>query len=155
MNNVRVLLKPCHAVSQCIDQGLFLKMTSVRQLVFTRVLGINSSHGPITALPLSDEAIKYAQNPKQTPKFSKPGSQYDRAVVGWALAMHLATHPWSFGATSEYSTVSGSSQLRMDVDSQERCAASRAFGSTSLWGSYCSRRGSCLFIDEFNSIELI
>ena len=61
-------------------------------------------------------------------KFSKPGSQYDRAVVGRALA----THPGSFSATSESSTASGCSPLRTGVDSQERCAASRAFGSTSL-----------------------
>ena len=52
-------------------------------------------------------------------KISKPGSQYDRAVIGLALA----THPGSISATSESST-SGCSPLRMSVDSQERCAAS-------------------------------
>ena len=37
----------------------------------------------------------------------------------------------------------------------KRCAASKAFGSTSLLGSYCCRRVSCLFLDDFNSSELI
>ena len=60
--------------------------------------------------------------------FSKPRSQYDRAVVRWALA----TNPGSFSATSESSTTSGCSPLSMDVDSQEHYAASHAFGSTSL-----------------------
>ena len=64
--------------------------------------------------------------------FSKPGSQYDRAVVGWTLATHLG----SFSATSESSTAAGFSPLRMGVDSQERCVASHAFGLTSLWGNY-------------------
>ena len=61
-------------------------------------------------------------------KCSKPGSQYDRAVVGCALV----THPGSFSATSESSTASGCSPLSMGVDSKARCAASHAFGSTSL-----------------------
>ena len=60
-----------------------------------------------------------------------------------------------FSATAESSTASGCSQLRMGVDSQGRCAASHAFGSTSLRGRYCCRRGSCLFLDEFNPSELI
>ena len=47
-------------------------------------------------------------------EFSKPGSQYDRAVVGRALA----THPGSFSAASGPSTPSGCSPLRMGVDSQ-------------------------------------
>ena len=38
--------------------------------------------------------------------------------------MHLG----SFSATWESSTASGCSPLRMGVDSQERCAASHAFG---------------------------
>ena len=84
-------------------------------------------------------------------KFSKPEFQYDRAIVGWALA----THPGLFSATSESWTASGCSPLRMGMDSQESCAASHAFGSTSLGDSYCCRRGSCLFLDEFNSSELI
>ena len=58
MNNVTVLLKPIHAVRQCIDKGSFLKMTSFRLLVFTRVLVLISSLRPITSMPLSDEAIK-------------------------------------------------------------------------------------------------
>ena len=61
-------------------------------------------------------------------KLSKPGSQFDRAVVGLALA----THPGSFSTTSESSTALGCSALRMGVDLQERCAASHAFGSTWL-----------------------
>ena len=61
-------------------------------------------------------------------KFSMCGSQYDRAVVGRALAMH----PGSFSATCESSTASGCSPLRMGSDSQERFAASHTFGSTSL-----------------------
>ena len=61
-------------------------------------------------------------------KFSLCGSQYDRAVIGRALAMHLG----SFSATCESSPASGCSPLRMGVDSQERFAASHAFGSTSL-----------------------
>ena len=43
LNNVTVLLKPIHAVRQCIDKGSFLKMTSFRQLVFTLVLVLISS----------------------------------------------------------------------------------------------------------------
>ena len=65
--------------------------------------------------------------------------------------MHLG----SFSATLESSTASGCSPLGMDVDSQERCAAAHAFGSTSFCGSYCCRRGICLFLDEFKSSELI
>ena len=42
------------------------------------------------------------------------------------------THPGSFSANSESSTASGCSPLRMGVDSQELCAVSHAFGSTSL-----------------------
>ena len=61
-------------------------------------------------------------------KLSKPGSQFDRAVVEWILA----THPGSFSTTLEYSTASDVSPFRMDVDSQERCAASHAFGSNWL-----------------------
>ena len=61
-------------------------------------------------------------------KLSKPGSQYDRAVDGLALA----THPGSFSATLESLTASGCSPLGMGVDPQERCAASHAFGLTSL-----------------------
>ena len=38
LNNVTVLLKPVHAVRQCIDKGSFLKVTGFRQLVFTQVL---------------------------------------------------------------------------------------------------------------------
>ena len=38
----------------------------------------------------------------------------------------------SFSATSESSTASGCSPLRMGLDSQERRAASHAFGSTSF-----------------------
>ena len=57
-------------------------------------------------------------------KFSKPGSEYDR----WALAMHLG----SFSATSESSTASSCSPLRMGVDSQEHCEASHAFVWISL-----------------------
>ena len=38
LNTVTVYLKPVHAVRQCIDKGSFLKMTSFRKLVFTRVL---------------------------------------------------------------------------------------------------------------------
>ena len=38
----------------------------------------------------------------------------------------------SASATSESFTASGCSPLRMGVDSQERCSASHAFGSTSL-----------------------
>ena len=41
------------------------------------------------------------------------------------------THPGSFSANSESSTASGCSPLRMG-DSQELCAVSHAFGSTSL-----------------------
>ena len=41
-------------------------------------------------------------------------------------------HPGSFSANSESLTASGWSPLRMGVDSQELCAASHAFGSTSL-----------------------
>ena len=61
-------------------------------------------------------------------KFSKPRSQYDRVVVGRALATHLG----SFSANSESSTASVCSPLRIGVNSQELCAASHDFGSTSL-----------------------
>ena len=37
-DGITVLLKPVHDVRQCVDKGSFLKMTSFRQLVFTRVL---------------------------------------------------------------------------------------------------------------------
>ena len=47
----------------------------------------------------------------------------------------LDERPGSFGATSESSTASGWSPLRMGVDSQKNCAASQAFRSTLLWGS--------------------
>ena len=57
MNNVTVLLKPIHAVRQCVDKGSFLNMTSFRQLFFTRVLFLISSLRPITGMSLSDEAI--------------------------------------------------------------------------------------------------
>ena len=40
-------------------------------------------------------------------------------------------HPGSFSATSKSSTASGCSPLRVGKNSQERCAASHAFGSTS------------------------
>ena len=59
-------------------------------------------------------------------------------------------HPGSFSVTLESSTASGYSPLRMGMDSLECCAASLAFGSTSLCCSYCSRRGPCLFLDKFN-----
>ena len=64
--NVTVLLKPVHAVHQCIDKGSFLKMTSFRQLVFTRVLVLISSIRPITGMSLSEKAIKCMQKPIQT-----------------------------------------------------------------------------------------
>ena len=65
LNNVAGLLKPIHAVRQCIDKGSFLKMTSFRQLVFTRVLVLISSLRPITGMSLSDETTKCVQKPKQ------------------------------------------------------------------------------------------
>ena len=64
--------------------------------------------------------------------------------------MHLG----SFSATSESSTTSGCSPLRMGLDSKEWCATLRAFNSTSLSCSYCCRRESCPFFDEFMSSEL-
>ena len=67
LNNVTFLLKPLRAVHQCIGKGSFLKMTSFRHLVFTRVLVLISSLRPITGVSLSDEAFKYVQKPKQTP----------------------------------------------------------------------------------------
>ena len=78
LNNVTVLLKPVHAVCQCIDKGSFLKMTSFRQLVFTRVLALNSSLRHPSLTRQSSVCRRY-NKPR---KFSKPGSQYDRAVVG-------------------------------------------------------------------------
>ena len=66
LNNVTVLLKPVHDVRQCIDKGSFLKMTSFRQLVFSRVLVLISSLRPITGMSLSEEAIRCVQKPKQT-----------------------------------------------------------------------------------------
>ena len=57
LNNVTVLLKLVHAVRQGIDKGSFLKMTSLKQLVFTRVLVLFSSFRPITGMSLSDETI--------------------------------------------------------------------------------------------------
>ena len=66
LNNVTVLLKPVHAVRQCIDKGSFLKMTSFRQLVFSRVLVLISSLRPITGISLSEEALNCVQKPKQT-----------------------------------------------------------------------------------------
>ena len=111
-------------------------MTSFRQYGFARVLVFISSLRPITRMSLFDEAIKCVQKPNKPRKVSKPGSQCDRAVVGWALT----THPGSFSATSESSTASGCSLLRKGIDSQEHCATSHAIGSTSLWGSYCCRR---------------
>ena len=68
---------------------------------------------------------RYQNKPR---KFRKPGSQYDGAVVGRAVGRHTG----SFSAKLESSTASGCSPLRTGVDSQERCAASHAFGSTSL-----------------------
>ena len=59
--NVTVLLKPIHAVRQCIDKGSFLKMTNFRKLVFTPVLLRISSHNPITGMSLSDDSIKCVQ----------------------------------------------------------------------------------------------
>ena len=117
-------------------------MTSFRHLVFSRVLVLISSLRPITGFSLFDQGNRVCTEAK----FSKPESQYDRAIVGWALA----TYPGSFSATSESSTASGYSPLRIGVDSQERCAASHAFGSTLLWCSYCCRIGSCLCLDELN-----
>ena len=52
----------------------------------------------------------------------------------------LAMHQGSFSVTSESSTVSGCSPLRMGFDSQEWYATLRAFKSTSLWCIYCCRR---------------
>ena len=66
LNNVTVLLKPIHAVRQCIDKGSFLKMTSFRHLVFTRVLILISSLHPITGMSLFDEAFKCVLKSKQT-----------------------------------------------------------------------------------------
>ena len=66
LNNVTVLLKPVHAVRQCIDKGSFLKMTSFRQLVFSRVLVPISSLRPITGISLSEESLNCLQKPKQT-----------------------------------------------------------------------------------------
>ena len=66
LNNLTVLLKPVHAVRQCIDKGSYLKMTSFRQLVFTRVLVLISSLLPITGMYFSGEAIECVQKPKQT-----------------------------------------------------------------------------------------
>ena len=65
-DNVTVLLKPVHAVRQCRDNASFLKVTSFRQLVFTKVLVLISSLRPITGMPLSAEAIKCVQKPKHT-----------------------------------------------------------------------------------------
>ena len=75
LNNVTVLQKPCHAVRQCIDKESFLKMTSFRQLVFTQVLVLISS-----LRPMRQSRVCRSQN--KLHKFSKPGSQYFRAVVG-------------------------------------------------------------------------
>ena len=66
LNNVTVLLKPVHAVCQCIDKGSLLKMTSFRQFVFARVLVLISSLRPITGISLSEEALNCVQKPKQT-----------------------------------------------------------------------------------------
>ena len=64
-------------------------------------------------------------------------------------------HTGSFSATSESSTASGCSPLRMGSDSQEWCATLHAFNLTSLGCIYCCRRESCpFFFDEFNSSEL-
>ena len=68
LNYVTALFKSVHAVRQCIEKGSYLKMTSFRQLVFTRVLVLISSLRPITSITgmsLSDEAIKCVQKPKQ------------------------------------------------------------------------------------------
>ena len=66
LSNVTVLLKAVHGVRQCTDNGSFLKMTSFKQLDFTRVLALISSLRPNTGMPLSDEATKCVQKPKQT-----------------------------------------------------------------------------------------
>ena len=66
LNNVTVLLKPVHAIGQCIDKGSFLKMTGFRELGFTRVLAKISSIRQITSMSLSDEANKCVQKQKQT-----------------------------------------------------------------------------------------
>ena len=66
LNNVTGLLKPVHAVHKYIDKGSFLKMTSVRLLVFTRVLVLIRSLRPISGMSLSDEAIECMEKPKQT-----------------------------------------------------------------------------------------
>ena len=60
-------------------------------------------------------------------------------------------YPGSFSANSESLTALGCSPLRMGADSQERFATLRDFNSTSLWCSYCCRKGSCPLLDEFNS----
>ena len=62
------------------------------------------------------------------PKFSKPGSQYDRAIV----RMSSGDISGIVQCNLESSTASCCSPLIMGVDSQESCAASHAFGSTSL-----------------------
>ena len=116
-------------------------MTSFRQLIFSPVLVLIRSLRPIIGMSISDEAIKCVQSQNKPCKLRKAGSQFDRAVVGWVLAKHR----WSFSTTSESSTASGCSPLRMGVDFQDRCAALHAFSLTSLWGSYCCRRVSCLF----------
>ena len=66
LNNVTVLLKLVHALRQCIGRGSFLKMTSFRKLVFTRVLVLISSLHQITGMSLSGKAVKCVQKPKQT-----------------------------------------------------------------------------------------
>ena len=63
-------------------------------------------------------------------------------------------HPGSFNATSESSTASVCSPFRMGLDSQEYCATLRAFNLTSSSCSYCCRRDSRPFFDDFNSSEL-
>ena len=64
LNKLTVLLKLVHAVRQGIGKGSLLKMTSIRQLVFTRFLVlIISSLRLITGMSLSDEAIKGVQKP--------------------------------------------------------------------------------------------
>ena len=70
------------------------------------------------------------------------------------MGLAMAMHPESFSENSESSTVSGCSPLIMGLDSQAYCATLRAFSSTSLPCSYCCRRESCPFFDEFNSSEL-
>ena len=130
-------------------QRVISKNDKFRTFGFHSSSSLNQFTSSNNQYALSDGSSGVCRSQSKPRMFSRPGSHYDRAVVGWALA----THPGLFSVFLEFLTALGCSQFRMGVDSQERCAASHAFGSTSLWGSYFCRRWSCLFWTNLTQVN--